>query len=385
MQPAALSTTPTPAATARILVVDDGPVNVHLLSMMLTSLGYEAQPATSGEMALAAVADTMPDLILLDINMPGLDGYQVCQSLKAQPATAEIPVIFISALDEVTDKVKAFDMGGVDYITKPFQILEVQARVKTHLALRQLQQQLQHTNQLLAAERLKAGRIQADLLPEIAPLLPGFELVARCFPARDVGGDFYDWQSLAPDQLQFTLGDVMGKGMPAALLMATVRATFRALGEPHSPVSRIQQAQSLLTQDLGGSDSFVTLFHGQLNCSDRTLTYVDAGHGLGFIRRVNGTLEPLVKGGIPLGILEGQMYKTGTLTFAPGDALLLFSDGFVEHWPTVAKQPDLLLPHIAEARTAKELLHQMLDIVPSKIDLPDDLTVLVLYCGSATP
>ncbi|MGP1373621.1 MAG: response regulator [Almyronema sp.] len=132
-----------------ILIVDDTPNNLRLLSQMLSQHGYEVRKALSGHMALTSAKAEPPDLILLDIRMPQMDGYQVCRSLKANPQTAEIPVIFISALDDVLDKVKAFEVGGVDYVTKPFQAAEVLARVEHQLNLQKLQKQLIEQNQQL--------------------------------------------------------------------------------------------------------------------------------------------------------------------------------------------------------------------------------------------
>ncbi|MGB8644997.1 MAG: response regulator, partial [Anaerolineae bacterium] len=132
-----------------ILVVDDTPANLRLLSGMLAERGFKVRPVINGKMALMAAQAAPPDLILLDINMPEMNGYEVCTALKENPATREIPIIFISALDETRDKVKAFTIGGVDFVTKPFQIEEVLARVQTHLTLRNLQRQLQEANAAL--------------------------------------------------------------------------------------------------------------------------------------------------------------------------------------------------------------------------------------------
>lgn len=133
-----------------ILLVDDNPTNLKLLISMLAEYGYKTRPATSGQRALAMVAKEQPDLILLDINMPEMDGFEVCQRLKSQPQIADIPVIFISASDEVFDKVQAFQLGGVDYVTKPFEPLELYARVKAHLDLKHFRDQLQASNQQLS-------------------------------------------------------------------------------------------------------------------------------------------------------------------------------------------------------------------------------------------
>lgn len=129
-----------------ILVVDDTPANLKFLSLMLSRRNYEVRTATDGPMALEAVREAPPDLILLDIMMPRMDGYEVCRRLKSDAVTRDIPVIFISALDDANDKVKAFKSGGVDYITKPFELQEVLARVANHLTLRQLQRKLQEAN-----------------------------------------------------------------------------------------------------------------------------------------------------------------------------------------------------------------------------------------------
>src|SRR3954469_16682087 len=123
------------SAQANILVVDDTPANLNVLSSILTQQGYKVRPANSGELALMVTQHAPPDLILLDIQMPGLDGFEVCKRLKEHDQTRDIPIIFISALDDVLDKVEAFEVGGADYITKPFQILEVLARVEHQLRL----------------------------------------------------------------------------------------------------------------------------------------------------------------------------------------------------------------------------------------------------------
>ncbi|OUL20918.1 hybrid sensor histidine kinase/response regulator [Nostoc sp. T09] len=145
-----------------ILVVDDTPNNLRLLSAMLTAQGYEVRKALNGKMALTACRIVLPDVILLDINMPEMDGYQVCQQLKSDKITAEVPVIFISALDDILDKVKAFDVGGADYITKPFHGAEVILRIENQINLRLFQLKLQEKNLLLAEalDSLKAAQVQ---------------------------------------------------------------------------------------------------------------------------------------------------------------------------------------------------------------------------------
>ncbi len=147
-----------------LLIVDDTPANLRLLSNILKEQGYQVRPTPSGELALSAARGMPPDLILLDINMPQMDGYEVCEQLKANDRTRHIPVIFISALNDILDKVKAFSVGGVDYITKPFQVEEVLARVETHLNLCRLQNKLQEKNQDLATTLAQLQTTQNELI-----------------------------------------------------------------------------------------------------------------------------------------------------------------------------------------------------------------------------
>src|SRR3954466_12133371 len=165
---------------ASILVVDDTSANLQVLAGMLKDRGYKVRPVPGGKLALQAARRAPPDLILLDINMPDMNGYEVCEPLKADDRLKGIPVIFISALTEQLDKVKAFAVGGVDYPTKPFQMEELHARVETHVKLRRLQIELEETNARLATANARmsrdlkaAARIQETLLPRRAPDVPG--------------------------------------------------------------------------------------------------------------------------------------------------------------------------------------------------------------------
>ena len=180
--------------------MDDTPANLQVLAGMLKDRGYKVRPVPSGKLALLAARRDPPDLILLDINMPEMNGYEVCEHLKADDKLKGIPVIFISALTEQLDKVKAFAIGGVDYITKPFQMEELHARVETHLKLRRLQIELEEYSRHLelARERLKldlelARGVQRGFLPLRLPEVPGYEFFAHYESAYEVGGDYYDF------------------------------------------------------------------------------------------------------------------------------------------------------------------------------------------------
>lgn len=160
-----------PCRKASILIVDDTIDNLQLMASMLKERGYEARPVPNGRLALQAVANDPPDLILLDINMPEMNGYEVCERLRAHPAAREIPVIFISALDGTIDKVKAFGVGGSDYVTKPFQYEEVFARLSCHLALRQARVELEHSYAALReAEQLRDSLVHMIVHDMRSPL-----------------------------------------------------------------------------------------------------------------------------------------------------------------------------------------------------------------------
>lgn len=166
-----------------ILLVDDLPANLELLSGMLKGRGYKVRAALSGDAAFQAVAAEPPDLVLLDIKMPGMDGYEVCSRLKADPKTKDIPVIFISALNETFDKVRAFAAGGVDYIPTPFQFEEVAARVRTHLELRRQDQALRRNyEKLKELERLRSGLVHMiihDLRIPLSVIVSSVDMARR--------------------------------------------------------------------------------------------------------------------------------------------------------------------------------------------------------------
>jgi two-component system sensor histidine kinase/response regulator len=156
---------------ADILVVDDTPANLRLLERLLSGAGFHVRPAASGETAIAAAAARPPDLVLLDVDMPGMDGYEVCRALKQDPALADVPVVFLSALGETSDKLEAFAAGGVDYVTKPFHLEELRARIATHLELRQLRRELEQRNRDLAEsnQRLReVEQLRHDLVHMVA-------------------------------------------------------------------------------------------------------------------------------------------------------------------------------------------------------------------------
>ncbi|HEV3262258.1 MAG TPA: SpoIIE family protein phosphatase [Gemmataceae bacterium] len=329
------------AGTASILVVDDAQANLQVLAGMLKDRGYKARPVPSGKLALLAARKDPPDLILLDINMPEMNGYEVCQLLKADDNLKGIPVIFISALTEQLDKVKAFAIGGVDYLTKPFQMEELHARVETHLKLRRLQIELEEysRNLELARERLTrdlelARDVQRGFLPLRLPEVPGYEFFAYYESAFEIGGDYYDFIPLPRQRVAVMLGDVAGKGVAAALLMAKLSADARfcMMTEP-DPAAAVTKLNSLMNQS-GISDQFVTLTAAILDPGSHTVTLVNAGHPSPLIyhRATRAVAEAISNEvtGLPIGVHDGVEYDSCQVSLEPGDCILAFTDGVTE-------------------------------------------------------
>jgi sigma-B regulation protein RsbU (phosphoserine phosphatase) len=318
---------------ANILIVDDTPANLRLLSQMLAEQGYHVRPVPDGLLALAAVRAEPPDLILLDIRMPEMDGYQVCEQLKADAQTRDIPIIFISALDAAQDKVRAFHAGGVDYVTKPFQTAEVLARVETHLALRELQKQLLDANERMAQELSLAGEIQTSFLPRELPRLPGWQLVATLQPARQASGDFYDVVSLPDARLGIVMADVTDKGAAAALYMALSCTLIRTYAGqyPAQPELVLGAVNRRILTDTS-ANQFVTVFYGILDPATGRLVYSNAGHcpPLHFRAANEGEPQELGTTGMALGILEDRAWRRETAQIDPGDLLVLYTDGITE-------------------------------------------------------
>jgi phosphoserine phosphatase RsbU/P len=254
-------------------------------------------------------------------------------------------------------------------------IRDISERKKAEEALRESEMRRYQ----LQAELVYAAEIQAKLLPRDFPLIPGFEIAAKCLPAKQVGGDFFDWQEVCLGVWTLTLGDVMGKGMAAAMLMATVRASMRSVGH-HHPSEALRLVESAVLPDLENSESFVTLFLGQLNAAERSLTFVDCGHGYVFLRRRNGVVEGLFPRGLPLGVLGENIYREGTIHFEKGDTLVLFSDGLIDARPELSLNNQLLAEHLAGASSAQEMVDRLIFLTERQKQLPDDVTVLVAHC-----
>lgn len=328
-----MNTTRTDTLKGDILIVDDTAANLRLLSQILTEHEYHVRPVPDGQLALAAVQAQPPDLILLDIRMPGMSGYEVCEHLKADAKTCDIPIIFISALDATQDKVRAFTAGGVDYVTKPFQVEEVAARVETHLSLRTLQKQLQDANKKMAQELALAGEVQASFLPHDLADIPGWQLTSTLQPAREMSGDFYDFIPLPNGLLGILVADVSDKGAGAALYMALSWPLVRtyAMEYPSQPETVLSAVNRRIINDTC-SYHFVTVFYSVLDPDTGKLVYCNAGHWPPYLFNAHGggSVQPLTRTGIPLGLSADGVYEQAVAQLNPGAVLVLYTDGITE-------------------------------------------------------
>jgi phosphoserine phosphatase RsbU/P len=344
---------------ASILVVDDTPANLQVLAGMLKDRGYKVRPVPSGKLALLAARRDPPDLILLDINMPEMNGYEVCEHLKADDTLKGIPVIFISALTEQLDKVKAFAIGGVDYITKPFQMEELHARVETHLNLRRLQIELEETNAQLAKANARmsrdlkaAAKIQEMFLPREVPRVPGTDFAWIYRPCDELAGDGLNVIPLGDGKVGLYILDVSGHGVASALLSVTLSRLLSPPSEPSSilireadignrfditPPAEVAAHLNRLFPFDSATEQFATMVYGILNATTGEFRYVSAGHP-GPVHLPSGA-DPVIleSQGFPIGLAD-DAYEERFVRLGAGDRLYLYSDGIPEARDPAGKQ-----------------------------------------------
>ena len=330
-------------ATAALLVVDDNEDNRYTLTRRLKREGYtNLSTANNGREALELLQRRRFDLVLLDIMMPDLDGYQVLEHLKGDVALRDIPVIMISALEEVESVIRCVELGAEDYLAKPFNPTLLRARVGASLEKKRLRDEVRATLARLERELEGARSLQLGMLPgsfpEWSPERP-LRVHALMDPAREVGGDLYD-AFYAPDgTFCFLVGDVSGKGAAAGMFMARTRSLARMsvvelrprlTKEESSPAYIAEVVNRELCQN-NRERMFVTLFLGFLDARSGVLTYINAGHPLPYLLRATGAFERIDgKPEAPLAVRPATRYRNRTVTLEPGDALFVFTDGVVE-------------------------------------------------------
>jgi sigma-B regulation protein RsbU (phosphoserine phosphatase) len=331
---------PNPPKKLTILAVDDTPENLDVVKGLLGA-DYLVKAATSGPMALKIAEKQTPDLILLDIMMPDMDGYEVCRRLKENKQTRNVPVIFLTAMDQTTDEAHGFELGAADYITKPVNPPILEARVSTHLALKQSMDELQSAYRIIKGHKermeqeLNVGHdIQMSMLPLEFPAFPGreeFNVHALLKPAREVGGDFYDFFFINDDEICLVVGDVSGKGVPAALFMAVTRTMIKAnaVDDP-SPASIVTRVNEELSADNPAS-MFVTLFFAIANVRTGEVRFTNAGHNPPYVLRQDRSLECLdQRHGPIIGAVEGIAFREDKVQLEAEETLVIFTDGVTE-------------------------------------------------------
>lgn len=322
----------------RILIVDDMPINVQLLSAVLKSR-YHIKVAVDGLSALnVATSDDPPDLVLLDIMMPGMDGYEVCRRLKEKDETRHIPVIFITALTETENETLGFDVGGVDYITKPFNPSIVLSRVKTHLELKATRERLEKQNEELQKlnremqdDLVLAREVQSATMNFISDL--PFLLSAVVFrPYAEVSGDFYDVTvGGTHDSLSLFLGDATGHGVSAALVTMMVKMGLSSLPYDLATDEVLRRLNRMLKSCIPVG-RFLTGVYMRIT-SDGFVTSSNAGHPPLLIVPSDGKETVVFEAhGLPLGIFahEHVPYEVSSYGLEPGDKLFLYTDGVTE-------------------------------------------------------
>jgi sigma-B regulation protein RsbU (phosphoserine phosphatase) len=362
---------------ARILIIDEDPEIHQLLSTRLKVRGFVVQNAFDRDSALRLLEDFAPDIAFLDATLPQFSFSDLLKVIRAQ--NWDMAVVLMMPRGTEQFAIEALRQGAADCLRKPFDREEFQTllnRVISHLVLSRRIVTLQRQ---LDIEMSRAAEVQAQLLPAESPLLSDFDLAARCVPSKKVGGDFYDWIKLSPTRLTLTVGDVMGKGMSAALMMATVRAVIRGAALQNTAASTIQAAARAMDSDLERCGSFVTLFHAQLDLESGRLTYVDAGHGYVMLRRASGLLEELGPAGLPMGVFSDEIYQEGCTVLNPGDTLVVYSDGLLHALPELSRDRLSLAAQINFQESALELVSGITTRACAAGPLSDDLTVAVLH------
>jgi sigma-B regulation protein RsbU (phosphoserine phosphatase) len=371
-----------------VLVVDDAPANLQVVRSILKD-DFKIRVATSGAKALDLVkANPHPDLILLDVEMPEMDGYQVCGILKATPEARDIPVIFLTGKTEADDETRGFEVGAVDYIHKPFSPAVVKARVHTHLVLREARELLARQLLDINNELEMAREIQLSILPHEIPKLRGLEIAARYRPMSSVAGDFYDFLMVDEKRMGILVADVSGHGLPAALIASMLQVALAA-----QSLHACDPAQVLagLNRSLCGKfkHHFVTAAYVFVDMKKNILRYGGAGHPpLLFWRTSEQSASEVVENGLLLGMFPEATYSFVEVPLESGDKAILYTDGILEARSSSEQEfgADLLKGflesnhHLQAATFADSLLEELTGWSehPKGEGQEDDITLLVI-------
>lgn len=381
---------------ARILVVDDTEANRDLLVRRLQRQGHRTDTAVDGRQALERLRAAAFDLVLLDIMMPVLNGYEVLQQMRADPGLQHVPVVMISALGDSENIVKGIELGADDYLPKPFNPHILRARVASCLAKKRLHDREQMHARSLQRELDIARRIQAGFLPETLPQPAGWALAAWFQPARQVSGDFYDaFPVLESSRMVLVVADVCDKGVGAALFMALFRSLLRVLAERVFQHAGDEAAQvrelvvgvnDYIARTHGRDNMFATMFVALLDPASGAMAYVNGGHEEPMRVGPQGVCERLAPTGPAVGLLPGLPFQAGRTVLAPGESLVVFTDGVTdaigpggERHSEAPLQAALFAQPLDSAQQAVARIRDALQARSCGEETFDDITLLVVH------
>ena len=369
----------------RILIVDDIKANVDVLVQSLRS-DYKLSVALDGASALRSVEKNPPDLVLLDIMMPGIDGYEVCRRLRASEQTRDIPVMFLTSLEDVQDKARGFEIGANDYLTKPFEILEVKARVRSLVRAKAYADAIREAREmeLSIAREIQMGILPSDLSSCTAGT--GLDIHALLEPAQQVGGDLYDVLRAGDERIVAVLGDVSGKGIPASLFMAVTMTLVRSMARQYERPEDILRhvSDELVTQN--PRKMFVTMGCLVYDLKSGRVTCANAGHNpVVLLRQGQPPQFVFPSTGMVAGLFPGNAVSGESLELEAEDTLVLFSDGVTEAF---SRDEELfgnerLLGQLADepGRNAQETVSSILQAVrkhASGAPQSDDISIVAV-------
>ena len=323
-------------STERILIADDDATSRKLLARILTSAGFSCTQAPDGIEALKLLHADPPSLLLLDFDMPGMDGAEVLKRLRrdANASIAQIPAIMLTGHGGEESEVLCLEAGADDFVTKPINQAVLRARIETQLRLRSMRSQLQKQNDELEAWRhnlerdLAAARLtQQSLIPQKPPVLPGWEIAACYRPVIQVGGDIYGWLRMTDGRTLFWIVDATGHGASAALLTTLAKLLFHHGTAEHDAPTEIMEAVNNDFRSIFGARSFMTAMCVALDPATGRASVVGAGHPPLLVARTGGRTEAIASSAPPLGLLERSEFIETQVDLEPGDAFFLYTDG----------------------------------------------------------
>ena len=379
------------APQSTILVVDDTATNLQVLVRTLQTSGHRILAAKDGPTALDIAMRAQPDLMLLDVMMPGMDGFEVCRRLKSQPETRHMMVIFLSARGELADKVSGLELGAIDYITKPIQGEEVLARVAVHLTRQHLERELRQSRDRLDKELAGAAQMQQQLLPPTMPPHPSIRFGSFYQTSKHAGGDYYDVLPLGGDRLGVLVADVSGHGARAAIVMAMIRAVGQTYpGVADDPPAVLHYINRHF-QFLWDTPMYATAVYAVVDAERRKIRISSAGHPLPLHVGRDGTVtSPVLDTSLCLLWEELHNVPCVDVPFEPGDRWLFFTDGITDRLAPDGTMfdPERLAAALARTRASApaDIVSEIigdLDAFSGDQEPEDDQTLLVV--GFDTP